>query len=56
VARLQAGSDTLPIVLIADHVSRRLLAQAIGSGLFHVVDKPVLDDALLQCVRAIYRD
>ena len=56
VARLQAGCDTLPIVLIADHVSRRLLAKAIGSGVFHIVDKPVLDDALLRCVRAIYQN
>jgi FixJ family two-component response regulator len=55
VARLQASCDILPIVLIVDHVSRRSLAQAIGSGRFHLVEKPVLDDAVLQSVRAIRR-
>lgn len=53
VQRLQAGCDLLPIILIADHVSRRLLADAIERGLFHLVEKPVLDDALLRSVRAV---
>jgi FixJ family two-component response regulator len=55
VARLRARCDILPIVLIVDHVSRRLLAPAIGSGRFHLVEKPVLDDALLRCIRAVRR-
>jgi FixJ family two-component response regulator len=53
ITQLQSAGEMLPIVLITDHVSRRLLAQAIGSGRFHLVDKPVLDDALLECVRAV---
>jgi FixJ family two-component response regulator len=53
--KLQAASGLLPVILIADHVSRRLLAEAIGLGLFHLVEKPVLDDALIHCVRAVRR-
>jgi FixJ family two-component response regulator len=53
LAKLEAGREILPVVLIADHVSRRPLARTIGAGLFHVVEKPVLDDALLRCVRAV---
>jgi FixJ family two-component response regulator len=53
--RLVRGRSILPVVLIADHVSRRRLACAIEARLFHVVDKPVLDDALLCCIRAVRR-
>jgi len=53
IARLEMGLDVLPIVLIADHIGRRRFRRAIGAGLFHVVDQPVLDDALLRCIRAI---
>jgi FixJ family two-component response regulator len=52
---LLAVCEILPIILIADHVSRRLLARMISSGFFHLVDQPVLDDALLRCVRAVRR-
>jgi two-component system response regulator FixJ len=51
--RLEMRCDELPVVLITDHVSRRRLARTINAGLFHVVDKPVLDDALLRCIRAV---
>jgi two-component system response regulator FixJ len=56
LARLQAGCGDLPIILIVDHVSRRLLADAIGHGSFQLVEKPVMDDALLRCVRAVRVD
>ncbi len=52
---LQARRHVLPLVLILDHVSQRLLARMIDVSLFHVVEKPVLDDALLRCVRAVRR-
>lgn len=55
MARLQASCDRLPIILIVDHVSRRLLTDVIGRGAFHLVEKPVMDDALLRCVRAVRR-
>jgi FixJ family two-component response regulator len=51
--RLELRRDILPVVLIADHVSRRLLSRTIAAGLFPVVDKPVLDDTLLRCIRAV---
>ena len=53
LGRLEMKRDELPVVLITDHVSRRRLARTINAGLFHVVDKPVLDDALLCCIRAV---
>jgi len=56
VTRLEALCGVLPVVLVADHVSRRLLAQVISLSLFHLVDKPVLDDSLLHCIRAVRRD
>ena len=51
--RLEMRRGALPVVLITDHVSRRRLARPINAGLFQVVDKPVLDDALLHCIRAV---
>jgi FixJ family two-component response regulator len=51
--RLEMRNDKLPVVLIADHLSRRRLARTISAGLFQVVDKPVMDDALLRCIRAV---
>lgn len=56
LAILEAARGSLPIVLTVDHVSRRLLARTVEARLFHVVEKPVLDDALLRCVRALLRD
>jgi len=53
LAKLELVRDTLPIVLITDHVSRRLFQPAISAGLFLIVDKPVLDDALLRCIRSL---
>ena len=55
LAKLKMGCKGLPVVLIVDHVSRKLLARAIDEGLFEVVDKPVLDDVLIRCVRALCR-
>jgi two-component system response regulator FixJ len=55
VEKLRARSDVLPVVLIVDHVSRRLLSDTIGQGVFHIVEKPVMDDALLHCVRTVCR-
>ncbi|GAB2176976.1 response regulator [Dongia sp. agr-C8] len=52
---LQARRHILPLVLILDHVSQRLLARTIDLTEFPVVQKPVLDDALLRCVRAVRR-
>ncbi|WP_395022340.1 response regulator [Dongia sp.] len=52
---LQARRHILPLILILDHVSQRPLSRLIDLDLFHVVQKPVLDDALLRCVRAVRR-
>jgi two-component system response regulator FixJ len=54
-AKLLAECPNLPVVLIADHLSRRLLANTIAVDRFHLVEKPVLDDALIRCVRAVRR-
>ena len=54
-AKLQADYPVLPVVLITDHVSRRLLAHSAGVARFHFVEKPVLDDTLIRCVRAVRR-
>jgi FixJ family two-component response regulator len=53
--QLEARRHVLPMVLIVDHVSHRQLARMIDVSLFPVVEKPVLDDALLRCVRAVRR-
>jgi FixJ family two-component response regulator len=53
LARLERGRDLLPIVLIADHIGRRRFHRVVSEGLFSVVDQPVLDDALLRCIRAL---
>jgi FixJ family two-component response regulator len=51
--QLESSRDILPILLIVDHISRRLLQRTISAGVFYVVDKPVLDDALLRCLRTL---
>jgi len=53
--RLESNQETLPVVLIADHVSRRMLTRPTAPGGFCIVEKPVLDDALLQSIRAVRR-
>ncbi len=55
VTRLEAACEVLPVVLIVDPMSWRRLARSLSAGLFHVVEKPVLDDALLRCVRTVLR-
>lgn len=50
--QLEAGAS-MPIVLVADHISRRALPRTIAGGRLIVVEKPVMDDALLRCVREI---
>jgi FixJ family two-component response regulator len=53
--RLETGRDVPPIVLIADHIGQRRFQRAISAGVFRVVDKPLLDDELLRCIRALRR-
>ncbi len=53
--RLESSREVLPVVLIADHVSHRMLIRSISPGAFCIVEKPVLDDALLQSINAVRR-
>jgi FixJ family two-component response regulator len=53
--RLESNQETLPVVLIADHVSRRMLIRSLSADAFCIVEKPVLDDALLQSIKAVRR-
>jgi DNA-binding NtrC family response regulator len=55
IAALEGHRARPPLVLIADHIGRRRFARAIASGLFHVVETPVLDDALVRCIKALRR-
>lgn len=53
--RLEVNREALPVVLIADHISRRMLSRSISTDAFCIVEKPVLDDALLQSIKAVRR-
>jgi two-component system response regulator FixJ len=52
---LRVRHITLPSILITSHLTARLRARAAAAGVRWVLEKPLLDNALTECVQAILR-
>ncbi|WP_299349959.1 diguanylate cyclase [uncultured Shimia sp.] len=55
VLRQTAESMQIPILMIAEHVSRDLRVKALKAGADHIFEKPVDESALLARIRALLR-
>ena len=51
VERLRAGDVTLPVVLICSRLSDWLRSRATRAGISAVLEKPLSDSALVECIR-----
>lgn len=51
VERLRAGAVTLPVVLICSRLSSWLKTRAMQAGINAVLEKPLSDSALIECIR-----
>jgi FixJ family two-component response regulator len=51
VERLRAGDVTLPVVLICSRLSGWLKTRAMQAGVSAVLEKPLSDSALVECIR-----
>ena len=51
VERLCAGDVTLPVVLICSRLSGWLKTRAMQAGVSAVLEKPLSDSALVECIR-----
>lgn len=51
--RLRTQQNGLNAILIADQMSRSALLRMKAAGARYIVEKPVLDDALLECLRKV---
>lgn len=50
LARLRTLNCHVPVVLITDHATDALRRRALAAGVRHVVEKPLLDSALLDSI------
>lgn len=53
LAQLQARGRAAPVVLIAGHATDALRRRAAAAGVRHVVEKPLLDNALVESIHDI---
>lgn len=51
--RLRARNLSLPSILLTGHATTGLRARAERAGVHHVLEKPLLDDALLESLRRL---
>ena len=51
VERLRAGDVTLPVVLICSRLNDWLRSRAMRAGISAVLEKPLSDSALIECIR-----
>jgi FixJ family two-component response regulator len=54
--RLAARRINLPVILIAGPVTDVLCERAAEAGIFHILEKPLLDDKLLNTIREAVHD
>lgn len=55
VAELRQRGHGAPVILITGKATSRLRRQARAAGLRHVVEKPLLDSALLETLQSLLR-
>lgn len=53
LAWLRAQGRRLPVILITDHATAALRRRAAAAGVRHVVEKPLLDGALVECIKDV---
>ena len=53
LARLRALNCHAPVILLADHASDVLRRRAAMAGVRHIVEKPLLDSALIESIQDI---
>jgi two-component system, LuxR family, response regulator FixJ len=51
--RLRAGNAKLPAIMLTSHVTPVVRARAEAAGVSTVLEKPLLDDALIDSIRSI---
>lgn len=51
--RLRAGNDELPAIMLTDNATAGLRARASAAGVRLVLEKPLLDTALVDAIRLI---
>jgi two-component system, LuxR family, response regulator FixJ len=56
LARLKALNCHVPVILITDHTTDILRRRAAAAGVRHIVEKPLLDSALIDSIQDILGD
>jgi FixJ family two-component response regulator len=56
LARLKALDCHVPVILITDHATVALRRRAAMAGVRHIVEKPLLDSALIDSIQDILRE
>ena len=53
LSRLQAGNVNLPAIMLTSHATPRVRACAAAAGVSKVLEKPLLDNTLMDSIRSI---
>jgi two-component system, LuxR family, response regulator FixJ len=53
LAQLKVRNSQLPVILITGHVNGALRRRAASAGVRHVVEKPLLDSALMESIQDV---
>jgi two-component system response regulator FixJ len=53
LSHLQARDITLPAIMLTSHATPRVRARAAAAGVSKVLEKPLLDNALMDSIRSI---
>jgi FixJ family two-component response regulator len=56
ISALRSRDCSVPVILITGHSTGALLRRAIAAGVRHVVEKPLLDSALIESIQAVLGD
>lgn len=55
LARMKARNCQIPVILITSYATEALRRRAASAGVRHVVEKPLLDSALVDSIRDVVR-
>jgi two-component system response regulator FixJ len=55
LCNLKARNISLPAIMLTSHATPRVRARADAAGVWKLLEKPLLDDALMDNIRAILR-
>ena len=54
--KLKARDVRTPVILIATHATEKLRRRAADAGIFHIIEKPLLDTSLADSIRDAIKD